>query len=75
MKQIETKVFYSNMSQAIRLPKPIALPADIKEVTIVAHGRSRIISPKGESWDLWFEQDGVSDDFMVEREQPKGEMA
>lgn len=64
-------VFQSNRSQAIRLPKAVALPVDVKRVDIVAVGRSRIITPAGESWDSWFDGEGVSNDFMAEREQPQ----
>jgi Virulence-associated protein and related proteins len=63
-------VFQSNRSQAIRLPKAVALPEEVKRVDVVAVGRTRIISPAGESWDSWFEGDDVSADFMSEREQP-----
>jgi len=63
-------VFQSNRSQAIRLPKAVALPEEVKRVDVVAVGRTRIISPAGESWDSWFDGDNVSADFMSEREQP-----
>jgi antitoxin VapB len=63
-------VFQSNRSQAIRLPKAVALPEDVKRVDVVAIGRTRVISPVGESWDTWFEGEGVTADFMAEREQP-----
>ena len=66
----QSTVFKSNKSQAIRLPKPVALPESVKKVDIVVLGRSRLISPAGESWDSWFDGKGVSDDFMLEREQP-----
>ncbi|GKW50465.1 type II toxin-antitoxin system VapB family antitoxin [Halomonas sp. NCCP-2165] len=63
-------VFKSNRSQAIRLPKAVALPEEVKRVEVVAIGRMRIITPVGESWDSWFDGEDVSVDFMVEREQP-----
>lgn len=63
-------IFKSNRSQAIRLPKAVALPDDVKRVDVVAVGRTRIIAPAGESWDSWFDGAGVSPDFMIEREQP-----
>lgn len=66
----QTTVFKSNRSQAVRLPKEVALPEDVKQVDIVALGRTRIISPSGESWDIWFEGENVSQDFMPAREQP-----
>ena len=61
-------VFRSNRSQAIRLPKAVALPDDVKRVDIVAVGRTRIIAPAGE--DSWFDGPEASGDFMDERNQP-----
>ncbi|CAD5740470.1 TPA: toxin-antitoxin system antitoxin VapB [Escherichia coli] len=67
---METTVFLSNRSQAVRLPKAVALPEDVKKVDVIAVGRTRIITPAGESWDSWFDGDRVSADFMNDREQP-----
>ncbi len=66
-------VFLSNRSQAIRLPKAVALPEDVKRVDIVAVGRTRIITPAGEAWDSWFDGEPITADFMVEREQPEAQ--
>ena len=66
----QSTVFKTNKSQAIRLPKPVALPDSVKKVDIVKLGRARLITPAGESWDVWFDRKGVSEDFMSEREQP-----
>lgn len=63
-------VFLSNRSQAVRLPKAAALPDDVKRVDVIAIGRTRILTPAGESWDSWFDGDGVTADFMKDREQP-----
>ncbi|WP_188390276.1 AbrB/MazE/SpoVT family DNA-binding domain-containing protein, partial [Pseudomonas fluvialis] len=38
-------VFQSNRSQAVRLPKAVALPEDVKRVDVVVVGRARIITP------------------------------
>ncbi|MFC6669694.1 toxin-antitoxin system antitoxin VapB [Marinobacterium aestuariivivens] len=67
---METTVFKSNRSQAVRLPKAVALPENVKRVEIIAVGHTRIITPAGESWDSWFDGPGVTADFMTEREQP-----
>lgn len=66
----QTKVFVSNRSQAVRLPKAVAFPQDVREVEITVLGSARLITPKGRRWDSWFEGPGVSDDFMADREQP-----
>jgi antitoxin VapB len=67
-------IFQSNRSQAVRLPKAAALPEDVKRVDIIVMGRTRIITPAGESWDSWFDCKGVTDDFMNEREQPEDQI-
>src|SRR5713226_4902785 len=63
-------VFTTNRSQAVRLPKPVALPAGVRQVEITKIGRNRIISPADQSWDAFFDGPRVSDDFMAERRQP-----
>lgn len=63
-------VFKSNRSQAIRLPKSLALPEEVTRVDIVAVGRARIIAPAGEAWDSWFDGEDASQDFMASRDQP-----
>ena len=63
-------VFTTNQSQAVRLPKPVALPANVRQVDVTKIGNSRLISPAGQGWDSFFDGPGVSDDFMSEREQP-----
>ena len=46
----------------------------MKRVDVIALGRTRIITPAGESWDSWFEGEGVTADFMSEREQPDDQL-
>jgi len=70
MSTAHTKIFTSNRSQAVRLPKNVAFPESVKEIDIVAIGNKRLIIPAGGSWDSWFEALDVTDDFMAEREQP-----
>ncbi|MBU6488532.1 MAG: AbrB/MazE/SpoVT family DNA-binding domain-containing protein, partial [Burkholderiales bacterium] len=38
-------IFKSNRSQAVRLPKSVALPDDVKRVDVVVVGRTRILTP------------------------------
>ena len=71
---VRTKVFKSNRSQAIRLPKAVAFPESIKDVEIIAIGNKRVIAPVGQSWDDWFDARGVSSDFMADREQPEDQV-
>jgi antitoxin VapB len=67
----QASIFQSNRSQAVRLPKAVALPDDVKRVDVIVLGRARIITPAGEAWDSWFDGEGVTTDFMSEREQPE----
>jgi antitoxin VapB len=70
MGTVQTKIFKSNRSQAVRLPKEIAFPESVQTVEITAVGNRRVIVPAGQSWDEWFEAAGVSPDFMTTRSQP-----
>jgi antitoxin VapB len=63
-------VFITNRSQAVRLPKPVALPPSVRQVEITKLGRSRLITPADQSWDAFFDGPKASDDFMAERRQP-----
>jgi antitoxin VapB len=63
-------VFTTNRSQAVRLPKPVALPANVRHVEITKLGRSRLISPADQSWDAFFDGPTASEDFMTKRHQP-----
>ena len=66
-----TKLFMTNRSQAVRLPKELAFPPEVTEVEIVRQGSGVLIVPKGKSWDDYFDRGTrASDDFMVERIQP-----
>jgi antitoxin VapB len=62
-----TTLFKSNRSQAVRLPKDVAFPAEVKEVAIVKEGKKRIILPADAVWDDFFDAPGID---MPEREQP-----
>jgi len=68
---VKTRIFKSNRSQAVRLPMEVAFPESVKDVEIIAIGNKRMIAPAGQSWDEWFNDPGVSSDFMKERKQPK----
>lgn len=69
MKKADAHVFKRNKSQAVRPPTAVALPETVKQVEIIAIGKTRIIKPTGDSWDSWFEQAGVSEDFVASRDQ------
>ena len=63
-----TRLFLSNLSQAVRIPAELRLPDSVKQVEVRARGCERIIAPLGSSWDSFFLSDpSVPDDFMAER--------
>lgn len=67
-------VFKTNRSQAVRLPKAVAFPEEVREVEIIKVGDSRIITPVGRRWsDFFLHGPRVSDDFMTERDDPPPE--
>ena len=74
MTSVKTKVFKSNRSQAVRLPKKVAFPESVRNIEIIAIGNKRVISPANESWEEWFNNPGVSEDFMAERKQPEDQL-
>jgi antitoxin VapB len=47
-------VFTSNRSQAVRLPKAVAFPAEVHQVEIINVGYSRLITPVGKRWEDLF---------------------
>jgi len=47
MGSVRTRLFKSNRSRAVRLPKGIAFPESIRDVRITRVGRNHIISPAG----------------------------
>lgn len=63
-------IFNNNRTQAVRLPAEVRFPDNVKKVSVVAVGRSRLLVPAGESWDTWFDGEGASADFMSDRDQP-----
>jgi antitoxin VapB len=66
-----TRLFHSNRTQAVRLPKDVAFPDSVHEVEILVCGEARVVVPKGRRWEYFFTHGlEVTDDFMVERDQP-----
>lgn len=63
-----TILFQTNRSQAVRLPKEVAFPASVREVSILRDGARRVIVPANAVWDDFFDAPGVD---LGEREQPQ----
>lgn len=64
------RIFKSNQSQAVRLPKAVALADHVRQVDVIVQGDGRLLVPSGSGWASWFDAAGPSPDFMMQREQP-----
>jgi len=64
---IRTRLFRSNRSQALRLPKDTAFPPCVQEVAIVRDDARRVIIPTDAVWDDFFGAPGID---IGERVQP-----
>lgn len=62
-----TRLFQSNRSQAVRLPKDVAFPAGVREVVIRRDGDRRVIQPADAAWDDFFAAPGID---LGPRDQP-----
>ena len=49
-----TKLFRSNRSQAVRLPKDVAFPEGVRDVSVLREGARRVIVPANAVWDDFF---------------------
>jgi antitoxin VapB len=63
---VKTPLFRNNRSQAVRLPKDVAFPPEVREVVILRDGNRRILVPAG-GWDDFFASPGID---LGERDQP-----
>ena len=68
---VATTLFKSNKSQAVRLPKDVAFPDDVREVNIIRDGKRRIIVPADSSWDDFFAAPGSD---LEPRDQPAAQL-
>ena len=66
----KSTIFKSNKSQAVRLPKAVAFPEDVRQVEVIKLGSARLIIPVGRRWDEFFlNRPHISDDFLNDRDQ------
>ncbi len=65
---VRTTLFQSKCSQAVRLPKAVSFPPQVREVVILREGARRVIVPADAVWDDFFVSPGT--DFP-ERDQSK----
>ncbi len=62
-----SRLFRSKRRRAVRLPKNLAFPPHVREVTIVRGVQWRVIIPAGALWDDFFDRSGID---LGERAQP-----
>lgn len=66
-----TRLFRTNRTQAVRLPRAVAFPEGVEQVEVLVVGEARLIVPKGRRWATFFADGPFAEpDFMAEREQP-----
>lgn len=65
---LKATVFKSNRSQAVRLPKAVAFPEDVRELRVIKEGKSLRLVPVDALWDDFFDRAPTPD--WPEREQP-----
>lgn len=70
-----TTVFTNNRSQAIRLPAELRLPDNVRQVSVRARGKERIIAPLESSWDSFFVDGPVASDDFLDRRAPQEQPA
>jgi antitoxin VapB len=64
---VHTRLFLSNRTQAVRLPKDVAFPPGVDQVMVIRDGPRRVITPAGTAWDDFFAAPGID---IGERDQP-----
>lgn len=67
--QIRTRIFFSNKSQAVRLPKEVRFGEDVTDVVITVVGNSRIITPAASLRGFFANPDNRFDDSFHRGEQ------
>lgn len=66
---VKSRIFKTNRSQAVRIPKALAFPEGVEEVEITKFGNSRVITPVGKRWSDYFENGQLAtEDFLSDRE-------
>jgi antitoxin VapB len=67
---VQTRLFESNKTQAVRLSKEVAFPPDVKEVEVIRLGHSVMVSPVGKRWTDFFDTVPVCPDFERPEQLP-----
>ena len=64
------KLFVSNRSQAVRIPKSLAFDPAIQSVIITKSGNGILLTPVTEHWNDFFNQPPCPEFMPAGREQP-----
>lgn len=67
---IRARLFQTNRSQAVRLPKSVAFPTGVREVTILRDGTRRVVVSVDAMWDEFFDAPGID---TGRSDQPHGQ--
>jgi antitoxin VapB len=70
---VQTRLFESNKTQAVRLAKEVAFPPDVKDVEVIRIGHSVVISPVGKRWSDFFDVTPTCPDFERPEQPPLDE--
>jgi antitoxin VapB len=70
IEQGNSVLFRLNRSQAMRIPKDLAFPDDVREVIVRRSGESLIITPVAKKWSDFFAMLPIDDDFAVPADPP-----
>ncbi len=69
----ESALFRSNRSQAVRIPKDLEFPDDLKKVVVRKVGKTITLTPKDALWDEFFAMLPIDDDFVAPDDLPPQE--
>ncbi len=69
----ESALFRSNRSQAVRIPKDMEFPDDLKKVVVRKVGKTITLTPKDALWEDFFAKLPIDDDFVAPDDLPPQE--
>lgn len=67
---MQTKLFETNKTQAVRLPKAVAFPPGVTEVDVHRVGNAVVITPAGKRWTSFAELFPPLPDFARPEQPP-----
>lgn len=70
-----SSIFKSNRSQAVRIPKDMAFPDDVKRVVVRKVGKSVVLTPEDAIWDDFFAMLPADPDFQAPDDSPPADDA